>query len=232
MSDRLRLSLVRSRTVVSPDREASSAIHEPSVNAFLWRRTLAPEVEHALAAFTATREAFESRILLGANDDVEQAVARLVTARLPSLDLRESLALDLVTLLELHQQLASTAQTSLTFSLVDDDACRRFHTDEIGLRLVCTYAGPGTECAPDAAVDRTAFGQPHASNDMANLAIVPEARAVLHARAGDVVLLKGDAWPDNRGLGAVHRSPPIASRGLRRLVLVVNAPITTPGFAA
>jgi len=59
--------------------------------------------------------------------------------------------------------------------------------------------------------------------DAANRAIVPDAQAIRRASAGHVVLLKGELYPGNAGNGAVHRSPPIAEAGERRLVLTLDA---------
>ncbi|MEM7525814.1 MAG: DUF1826 domain-containing protein [Pseudomonadota bacterium] len=92
-----------------------------------------------------------------------------------------------------------------------DDACRRFHVDNVQLRLVTTYFGPGTEIVPDA------FG--------------PDARKLQREYAGpidrlgaeDIAIFKGG--PD----GVVHRSPPIANSGVSRSMLCLNTPsITSP----
>lgn len=87
---------------------------------------------------------------------------------------------------------------------VTDDACARFHIDNVPIRLITTYLGPGTEIVP------AAFGA--------------QARALQRAyrgpierlAAGDIALFRGG--PD----GVVHRSPPIAGGGRRRALLCLN----------
>ena len=41
--------------------------------------------------------------------------------------------------------LAASPVVQMRLEHVTDDACCRFHVDAVGLRLLCTYAGPGTE---------------------------------------------------------------------------------------
>jgi hypothetical protein len=99
--------------------------------------------------------------------------------------------------------------------------CPRFHVDKVALRLVMTYQGPGTELVSSDHVDRRHLG--HVAGDSADevggLLLTPD--CVRRACAFDVVLLKGEAWPDNQGLGAVHRSPAITG-ALPRLVMTLD----------
>jgi len=96
---------------------------------------------------------------------------------------------------------------------VANDACWKFHIDNVFIRLVTTYFGPGTELVPDG------FGQ--------------QARAAQRAydgplrrlQAGDVAIFRGGAT------GVVHRSPPIAQTGDVRAMLCLNVPsMTSPGL--
>lgn len=101
-----------------------------------------------------------------------------------------------------------------------DDRCRYFHTDRIGLRLLCTYLGPGTEWVPDAFANRSALG----GGD--NAAIVPDPRRVERLAPFWVGLFKGDLHPDCTGRGCIHRSPPIEhSRNAARILLTIDNPV-------
>ncbi len=111
---------------------------------------------------------------------------------------------DALTCARLLAQIAGVVAVRLRLECVVDDACRRFHADNVALRLLCTYLGPGTEWLPDpAAPDR--------------IRRVPTIA---------VALLKGRAWGDG-GEACVHRSPPIVGRGVRRLLLAVD-PLPPP----
>jgi len=203
--------------------EELGAIRDEHVDTCVWRRALDAAAERDLAAFTASRDPFESQLLVPSSDDIATRLGPMFSAFAPP-ELRWALAKDVVSLVQLYREIVRPDAIRVALSLLADDACRRFHSDELGVRLVCTYAGPGTECAPDGAVDRRALGREYPSTELANLAIVQHTRAIRCAAVGDVVLLKGDAWPGNAGRGAIHRSPPIEALGIRRLVLVVNAP--------
>ena len=86
---------------------------------------------------------------------------------------------------------------------LDHAMCPKFHTDKISGRLICTYMGKGTQWLPHAAKDDLgSLNHTKAHTQMDNK------HAILSAKQGDVLLLKGDAWPKNEGRGAIHRSPP------------------------
>jgi Protein of unknown function (DUF1826) len=97
----------------------------------------------------------------------------------------------------------------------------RFHVDKVTVRLVCTFAGSGTEYLSEEDVDRRWLGHAaRGASDEASGLMRPSAR-VRRAEAHDVVLLKGEAWPKNSGRGAVHRSP-AASAASPRLVMTLD----------
>ena len=99
------------------------------------------------------------------------------------------------------------------------DMCQNFHVDRVGVRLVCTYAGPGTEWLAEADVDRAALGQDYGDPK----AVRRDGATIQRLTPGAVGLFKGEAWPGNAGHGLVHRSPAIAGRGERRVLITLDA---------
>jgi hypothetical protein len=88
-------------------------------------------------------------------------------------------------------------RVEVRLDLADVQACPKFHSDNVLVRLVTTYFGPGTEyietCRPD----------------------------VVHRVApGSLVFLKGHRHPTHRDT-ILHRSPAIA-RGRRRLSVAID----------
>lgn len=83
--------------------------------------------------------------------------------------------------------------------------CPRFHVDKVGVRMVCTYEGPGTEWLDNATVRRERLG--HASNGLSDDRSGLVQGSILRMNAFDIGLLKGEGWPGNDARGAVHRSP-------------------------
>jgi len=99
---------------------------------------------------------------------------------------------------------------------LDHAMCPKFHTDKISGRLICTYMGIGTQWLPHSAKDDLELlNQIKAPSQMKGK------HEVLSANQGDVLLLKGDAWPNNEGKGAIHRSPP-NSLTQRRVLLTLD----------
>ena len=131
-------------------------------------------------------------------------------------------AADVTRLARLFARLTGTSSFQASLATVHTNKCRKFHTDYKPLRLVCSYAGPGTEWVDDRDTNRDALGHEEACFDTANARIVPRGSSIHRAKAGDVVLLKGELFPGNAGRGAVHRSPPIERTGERRIVFTLD----------
>lgn len=97
-------------------------------------------------------------------------------------------------------RLAGSQQVRMRFEHVTDDSCRKFYIDAVGLRLLCTYAGAGTEW------------------------IDPGGR-VRRLATMEVAVFKGSAYPGG-GPCVLHRSPPLSAgalAGQTRLVLCIDA---------
>ena len=85
------------------------------------------------------------------------------------------------------------------FCLGTDRGCRRYHIDNVSMRLLVTYYGKGTEWLPDAAADRRAFelGEPNE-----NILKVPSKRQYMNS--WDIAIFRGGSQ------GLLHRTPDIA----------------------
>ena len=129
-------------------------------------------------------------------------------AQLPDLAGRDALAADLAFLAELHADLLGCPRVGLRLEITSQAMCPRFHTDRVGLRLLCTYRGPGTEWIDPAHPDP---GAAIARNE------------VQRAAPFDVLLLKGEAWPGNAAHGAIHRSPGVAQGAAPRVLAAIDA---------
>ena len=92
-----------------------------------------------------------------------------------------------------------------------DAMCPGWHVDQVSLRVVCTYWGPGTQWLADKSVDRSALRDRFT-----------QAADYLTATIGDVILLKGARWPGNEPLGAIHRSPEVPAAVGARVVATLD----------
>jgi hypothetical protein len=146
-------------------------------------------------------------------DLLRPAPKRLIAAR-------SAFAADLHRLIGLFAGVAETMVVRVKLEVEREDRCRYFHTDHVGLRLLCTYLGPGTEWVPDDFVERAALG----GGD--NAAIVPDPHRVERLPPFWVGLFKGDLHPDCPGSGCIHRSPPIEHRRkTARILLTIDNPL-------
>jgi hypothetical protein len=80
---------------------------------------------------------------------------------------------------------AASPVVQMRLEHVIDDSCRKFHVDAVGLRLLCTYAGPGTEW-------------------------IDAGGKIRHMAAMEVAIFKGSAYA-RAGPRVLHRSPPLST---------------------
>ena len=93
-------------------------------------------------------------------------------------------------------------EDAIGFCLGTERGCRRYHIDNVPLRLLVTYAGQGTEWLPDVAADRQAF-----ESGMANKFILKDPSARQFAGLWDVAVFRGGP------AGVLHRTPDAALNG-------------------
>ena len=91
---------------------------------------------------------------------------------------------------------------SVSFWLSSERGCRRYHIDNVPLRLLITYAGKGTEWLPDKVADRRAF-----ANGEPNEMIVRDPKEIQFMKPWDVAVFRGGEK------GLLHRTPADALNG-------------------
>ncbi|WP_333835220.1 DUF1826 domain-containing protein [Rubrimonas sp.] len=114
---------------------------------------------------------------------------------------RDLLAGDVAALALLFARAARAPMIRLRLDVVRTDSCRKFHVDNVRLRLLCTYRGPG-----------------------ADYGVAPRGETpdrIDRAPRGAAALFRGRRWPGET-TGLVHRSPPIEGTGETRLLLVID----------
>jgi hypothetical protein len=143
-------------------------------------------------------------------------------------DIRAALADDVERLVALVYRLSGVRHLRVKLHRCDGDECRQFHVDHVPLRVITTYAGPGTDWLEDGAARREHLGGKglprHRSVDDVNNAIVADWTRVHRLPRFAVALFRG-AVAHGAGApmaGIIHRSPPIAGTGIKRLRLVID----------
>lgn len=197
--------------------EAFAQILRPDHNVCLLRRPLPLEVEQVMGGLSEL-DTFERKRVVASAADLGWLMEPLGPQR------EAVLAPELSRWLAVFRDLSGDAPVTGSVVLTRQDDCRKYHVDWVGLRLIITYAGPGTEWVPNEGVHRKSLQTPWRNLASINRRIVPDPSSVMTANAGDVLLLKGESYPGNSGRGAVHRSPPIAESNGVRLLFKLTLP--------
>ena len=178
--------------VIGNGPDTLAQITRPGVHLAIWRRTLPA----SLAMLAACDPAYTDDI------DAEVAVAHggpQIGALLDEAGYGSSTAAvaELSSLIATFAQVMTCAMVRLRLEVIETDACRRFHADHVTARLLLTLAGRGTQWIR-----------------------AGEMQQVSQLDPGDVALFKGRRWVEEPAI--LHRSPPIAGTGARRLLFVVD----------
>lgn len=99
---------------------------------------------------------------------------------------------DISALLSAYSELSDVKEYDFLLATIDDNMCTQFHYDMNKLRLLCTYAGPGTLWLSNSNVNWPAFQDPMTPDE-----IVIDKDEVHQAKTGSIVILKGAHY--NRG---------------------------------
>jgi hypothetical protein len=122
---------------------------------------------------------------------------------------------ELSALIDLFATLTDSRTVGLRMTATDRATCPRFHSDQVGLRLLCSWLSEGTEWLAEEDVIREPAERPDRGTRFAAGPVRPGG-VVRQMRPFAVGVFKGELWPGNQGRGAMHRSP----QPIRRRVFV------------
>lgn len=192
------------------------AVYDDDVSLVVWQRRLESPILIAARHLLQVPDWRELRLAL----DVADA-AEVLSANLPEHPHRTAFVGDLALLCDVFGTLFDLPRVGFRLARLNQAMCPRFHVDRVPCRLVTTYVGPGTEWLGETAVDRRSLGLGNRGQPDDRSGVIRRPQGVSHLMAGDVALLKGEAWAGNEGHGAEHRSPAVPS-GQERLVLTLD----------
>lgn len=184
--------------------EGLGCIGWPGVALVIWRRPVPRALVRRVDA-AAFEELPRARLEAVAAAEVGAALAHELGA---GAEAWTPLLADIAGLARLYGRLARVPTVRLRLEAIRDDACRRFHADQVRLRLLCTYRGPASEWIPRSAVRTAEDG----------FVAEPDPAAIRRLERFEVGLFAGALAP----LACVHRSPPLSGTGRDRLLLVID----------
>ncbi|MBC3496239.1 DUF1826 domain-containing protein [Pseudomonas kermanshahensis] len=168
---------------------------QDGVNLAVWRRRLPAQLEDfAQLVISLGQPLADQRVI----DVDEQQMPALTGLLREAADLQgyESFVADVSWLVAAYTCLLGARRVGLRLRVLQGPMCPRFHVDHVPVRLLTSYAGPGSEWLKEGAVNRRGLQE-----DM------PPVDNIQCLQAGEVALLKGEKWQGNEGAGLVHRSP-------------------------
>ena len=130
---------------------------------------------------------------------------------------------NLENLIRIYSDLLGCKAVGLRLEVVKTAMCPRFHVDHTGIRLLCTYYGPGTEWLDDSCADRSKLGPASAGICDEKSGIILNTSGIHQVPPFAVALLKGSRWQGNAGRGIIHRSPHIPESTIPRVLMALDA---------
>jgi hypothetical protein len=194
-----------------------AAIFDDAVQIAVLPRAADPTITGYLAQAVATGTLGSGfRIALRFGD-------RPVLSSLPDLPGRDVLAGDLGALAELYGDLLGCDTVGLRMEVVGRAMCPRFHVDHVGIRMLCTYRGPGTEWLDEDCADRNFLGARSGGLPDHETGLIRDNAGIRAVPPFAIVLLKGDLWQGNAGHGIIHRSPMVTEDQVPRVLVAIDA---------
>lgn len=208
-----------------PDRASSSAaqiisgtrwdhlsrIENPETNLAILRRPVLPIasavdelLESDFESFQVSIAKDEDPVLLGCYLEEDLGLKSIEAG---------NLYLDLVDNLRNFFAVSGANEIGIQLEAIRTDMCALFHYDLLRLRLVCTYAGPGTEWLRNEDVNRN--GLLRGNNEL----VLKTGAVVQSLPLHHVGLMKGERYHEEPDRSLIHRSPSISGRNIARLFL-------------
>lgn len=203
------------RQETSANWDDRKVILKDQVNLFCWRRSPDPVIERYLSSVL---EKCPKPIKLDVN---HQCLSQQLHKARKLWDVNMAIEgevfwEDVCLIVNDFLDFSNTKSGTLHLKIVENNACKKFHTDGYSLRLFTTYHGRGTEWLTEKGTNRRGLGK-------TNQLIVKDPSQIRRMKAFEVGILKGEAAGSRSGQkGIVHRSPEIEQDGKKRIILRVD----------
>ncbi|MBG8558445.1 DUF1826 domain-containing protein [Pseudomonas qingdaonensis] len=186
------------RQTVGESPQVLTEVLQDGVNLAVWQRQLPVHVADFAQVLLSLGQPLAESLTLELQPDDDAPALRGLAVAYADLQGYEGFICDVRWLVGAYACLLDARRVGLRLRALEGAMCPRFHVDHVPARLICTYAGPGSEWLT-----------------------APDAVQVEQLSTGDVAVLKGERWLGNEGQGLVHRSPAVPA-GQRRLMLTLD----------
>ncbi|MCJ8277830.1 MAG: DUF1826 domain-containing protein [Bdellovibrionales bacterium] len=177
---------------------------EPSKNLSIWKREL-PKVIPAVNELMAST--FQGVQFVYDRSEPIEVIGSFLDEQM-QLETDDALYLfaDIMLLTEKMLELCDDQEIGISLERVTNDNCTSFHTDFLGLRLLCTYKGDATYWLENDNVNRDGLGKNN--NDL----VVKDKNKIQQMQTYWAGIFKGENFEGNTGKGIVHRSPEVLNK--------------------
>jgi len=168
---------------------------QDGVNLAVWRRRLPPQLEDFAELVVSLKQPLADQWVIEV-DEQQMPVLSDLLREAADFHGYGAFVADVAWLVAAYTCLVGARRVGLRLRVLTGPMCPRFHVDNVPLRLLTTYAGPGSEWLREQESPR---GELHTAQ-------VPVDN-IQKLHVGEVAVLKGEQWQGNEGAGLVHRSP-------------------------
>ncbi|UQY36887.1 DUF1826 domain-containing protein [Pseudomonas fulva] len=183
------------------------------VNLAVWQRSLPEHLATFASTLLAQGEPLAESLSIELADPEAEPNLHGLLSGYSDLPGQAAFLADVAWLVRAYACLLDARRIGLRLRALDGAMCPRFHVDHVPLRLITSYAGPGSQWLAEGELPRQLLGGAQA---------VPRDGALVEQiGCGHVALVKGERWVGNEGRGLIHRSPALPA-GERRLLLTLD----------
>lgn len=194
------------------DTTVLTEIYQEGIDIVALQRTLSDSLKTSIGQFTLTNPQF-NRLLTVSPESALCDISNVLGA-----SEYQPLAEDMAELVAMYCCLFDLEHVGLRLTVLDRAMCPKFHVDGVACRLVCTYQGSATQWLSHELVDRSKLGRGSLGLADAESGLYRYDSDISSLQCGDIALLKGESWPNNKGFGLVHRSPSLIGDECRLLL--------------
>ena len=131
--------------------------------------------------------------------DIRVALNKIISKKLINSSVYNVWTEDMAKISKIYCDILNT--NTICFSLETSRSCKRFHIDNVPVRLLVTYYGTGTEWVPSNACDYSAYYDGKNNNE-----IIKDASAIKFMNTWDIGIFKGNKFT-GIAKGILHRTP-------------------------
>jgi hypothetical protein len=187
-------------------------IFSPEHSVAIWQRSIDSDISHYFAnCFDDLGLGIRGVFTI---ENLKVELAKL----LPNHSYKERALEDVFLLSDMLTCLFGCDSVGLRIAPLSKAMCPKLHTDNIPVRLVSTYLGPGTQWLPLEVLEEEQLAPADTKSLGQYKGRYYQESHIQQLNSFDVALLKGSAWENQEHMAAVHRSCPISENDKRVLL--------------